>query len=91
MQQLDNPQLVPELLQLVAHVSTMRVVLRRWAGGDAAAASSITYPDRLLAAAQREFNRRGWGMPALCLLEIVQSCSTALSPTILHTAQITPF
>jgi hypothetical protein len=62
--QLDNARMVPELLQLVAHVSTMRVVLQRWARGDHAASSAITYPDRLLAHAQAEFNRRAGGRGA---------------------------
>ncbi|KAI8466963.1 MAG: hypothetical protein J3K34DRAFT_432029 [Monoraphidium minutum] len=54
---LDNPRMVPELLQLVAHVSTMRVVLQRWQRGDYAAASAITYPDKLLGHCEAEFNR----------------------------------
>lgn len=55
--QLDNARLVPELLQLVAHVSTMRVVLMRWEKGDYSASSAITYPDRLLGYCEAEFNR----------------------------------
>jgi hypothetical protein len=65
---LDNARLVPELLQLVAHVSTMRVVLRRWDRGDYAAASAITYPDKLLGGCEAEFNRQGgvFFAPAAC-------------------------
>ncbi|GBF90551.1 hypothetical protein Rsub_03122 [Raphidocelis subcapitata] len=55
--QLDSADLIPELLQLVAHVATMRVVLQRWERGDLAASSAITYPDRLLPRTQTEFNR----------------------------------
>lgn len=43
------------LLQLVAHVSTNRVVLSRWAAGEPGAASAIAYPDSLHPWASAQF------------------------------------
>ena len=48
---------VPELMQLVAHTCTARVVLQRWREGDLAARSRVSYPDGLLAWAQKTFLR----------------------------------
>lgn len=50
---LDDVGAVPELMQLVAHTCTARVVLQRWREGDLAARSRVSYPDGLLAWAQR--------------------------------------
>eukprot|EP00882_Tetradesmus_deserticola_P014431 GHRQ01015346.1.p1 GENE.GHRQ01015346.1~~GHRQ01015346.1.p1 ORF type:complete len:104 (+),score=50.98 GHRQ01015346.1:955-1266(+) len=46
---LDAQVVVPELLQLVAHVSAMRVNLARWQNGEPGAfyGSIISYPDKL--------------------------------------------
>lgn len=44
---LEASAMPPLLLQLVAHVSANRVVLARWAAGDADAASALPYPDTL--------------------------------------------
>jgi hypothetical protein len=55
--ELDDAALAPELMRLVAHVSALRVVLRRWADGELGAASSISYPDALLRHAEAAFRR----------------------------------
>jgi hypothetical protein len=52
---LDDIAAVPELMQLVAHTCTTRVVLQRWREGDLSARSRVSYPDGLLTWAQREF------------------------------------
>jgi hypothetical protein len=52
---LDDISIVPELMQLVAHTSTTRVVLQRWKEGDVSARSRVSYPDGLLAWAQGAF------------------------------------
>lgn len=52
---LDDVAAVPELMQLVAHTCTTRVVLQRWKEGDLSARSRVSYPDTLLAWSQRTF------------------------------------
>jgi hypothetical protein len=52
---LDDVAAVPELMQLVAHTCTTRVVLQRWTEGDLSARSRVSYPDTLLAWSQRTF------------------------------------
>lgn len=54
---LDAQQVVPELLQLIAHVSTMRVIIHRWQDGDYSSWSVISYPDKLQEYVLREFAR----------------------------------
>lgn len=38
----------PHLLQLVAHVTSARVMQRKWEAGELSSLSVITYPDRLV-------------------------------------------
>ena len=52
---LEEAAMPPALLQLVAHVSANRVVLARWAAGDLAEQSAITYPDTLHGWVEAEF------------------------------------
>lgn len=54
---LDDIAAVPELMQLVAHTCTTRVVLQRWQEGDLSARSRVSYPDGLLQWSRREFLR----------------------------------
>ncbi|KAF6258986.1 hypothetical protein COO60DRAFT_1701047 [Scenedesmus sp. NREL 46B-D3] len=56
---LDAQHVVPELLQLVAHVSAMRVILARWQNGEPGAfyGSTISYPDKLREFVVNEFAR----------------------------------
>eukprot|EP00879_Flechtneria_rotunda_P005273 GHRR01005559.1.p1 GENE.GHRR01005559.1~~GHRR01005559.1.p1 ORF type:complete len:130 (+),score=44.70 GHRR01005559.1:140-529(+) len=55
---LDAQHVVPELLQLVAHVSAMRVILHRWQDGDLFNHwSVISYPDKLREYVLQEFAR----------------------------------
>lgn len=52
---LESDSMSQLLLQLVAHVSGNRVVLRRWEEGDLTAWSSLPYPDRLPDYIRRQF------------------------------------
>jgi len=54
---LDVEHVVPELLQMVAHVATMRVMLKRWEEGEVNTHSVISYPNTLLDFVQKEFAR----------------------------------
>ncbi|KAL6756289.1 hypothetical protein V8C86DRAFT_100948 [Haematococcus lacustris] len=54
---LEGVALEPQLLQLVAHVSASRVVLERWAQGELATGSAISYPDKLEGMVRQEFAR----------------------------------
>ncbi|WIA09377.1 hypothetical protein OEZ85_008783 [Tetradesmus obliquus] len=56
---LDAQHVVPELLQLVAHVSAMRVILARWQDGEPGPfyGSMISYPDKLREFVITEFAR----------------------------------
>eukprot|EP00878_Enallax_costatus_P004346 GHUV01004581.1.p2 GENE.GHUV01004581.1~~GHUV01004581.1.p2 ORF type:complete len:196 (+),score=65.93 GHUV01004581.1:1905-2492(+) len=55
---LDAQHVVPELLQLVAHVSAMRVIIHRWQNGEAGSYwSAISYPDKLREYIIQEFAR----------------------------------
>ena len=49
--------LEPLLLQLVAHVSAYKVILRRWEDGFVSERSVIPYPDALHQWASKEFGR----------------------------------
>ncbi|KAF8073096.1 hypothetical protein HT031_000757 [Scenedesmus sp. PABB004] len=54
---LDARHVVPELLQLVAHVASMRVCLDTWRRGELDCWSAISYPDTLGEYVVREFAR----------------------------------
>lgn len=54
---LDSDQVEPLFLQLVAHVSAYKVVMRSWDEGDVNAWSSVTYPNTLLEYVEGEFRR----------------------------------
>eukprot|EP00775_Hariotina_reticulata_P010439 gene10439-10597_t len=54
---LDAQHVVPELLQLVAHVNTMRVILHKWKDGETHGWSVISYPDKLQEYVVNEFAR----------------------------------
>ena len=46
---LEGSEISPLLLQLVAHVSAYRVILKRWEVGETERQTAIPYPDALLA------------------------------------------
>ncbi|CAL8467388.1 g6925 [Coccomyxa elongata] len=54
---LQSARMEPLLLQLVAHVSAYRVILKRWEAGDLDEWSAITYPDKLHEYVTEEFRR----------------------------------
>ena len=54
---LESTTIEPLLLQLVAHVSAYRVILRRWEEGALAEGSHISYPDGVHAWASEQFRR----------------------------------
>ena len=54
---LEGSTIEPILLQLVAHVSAYKVILRQWREGNKGEHSVIKYPDEVHAWAQREFRR----------------------------------
>eukprot|EP00877_Chromochloris_zofingiensis_P001300 jgi/Chrzof1/11170/Cz05g26150.t1 len=54
---LESSTIIPELLQLVAHMATSRVMLQRWKDGEFDTKSVISYPDKLLGFIQDEFDR----------------------------------
>lgn len=47
----------PLLLQLVAHVSAYKVVMKAWDEGNVEAWSAVTYPNTLLQYVEAEFKR----------------------------------
>jgi hypothetical protein len=75
---LDAQHVVPELLQLVAHVSAMRVILARWAVA-AAAAAGATWA--AAAAAAAALPGTALHVPLLCRLQVLllAGCSWVLS------------
>ncbi|KAI3429325.1 hypothetical protein D9Q98_005420 [Chlorella vulgaris] len=54
---LRTPYIDPLLLQLVAHVSANKVILRRWEEGSVREWSAISYPNQLLDYVTTEFKR----------------------------------
>ncbi|PRW60629.1 hypothetical protein C2E21_0788 [Chlorella sorokiniana] len=54
---LRTPYIDPLLLQLVAHVSANKVILRRWEEGNVREWSAISYPNQLLDYITSEFKR----------------------------------
>jgi len=54
---LESTSIHPSLLQFVAHVSSLRVVLRQWEEGDLSHWSAVTYPDALLEYIENEFKK----------------------------------
>ena len=54
---LEGTSIEPILLQLVAHVSAYKVILRQWREGNKGEHSVIKYPDEVHAWAQDEFRR----------------------------------
>ncbi|KAL4427457.1 hypothetical protein ABPG77_000746 [Micractinium sp. CCAP 211/92] len=54
---LRTPYIDPLLLQLVAHVSANKVILRRWEEGSVREWSAISYPNQLLDYITAEFKR----------------------------------
>jgi len=54
---LDSWRLEPALLALVAHVTSTRVMLQKWAAGDEKAWSLISYPEDLAEWVGEEFGR----------------------------------
>lgn len=54
---LESHSMEPLLLQLVAHVSAYRVIIKRWEEGHIEEWSQISFPDRLLPWAQLEFSK----------------------------------
>ncbi|KAK9863401.1 hypothetical protein WJX84_008631 [Apatococcus fuscideae] len=54
---LESSMMEPLLLQLVAHVSAFKVILRRWEEGHVAERSAIPYPDKVVDYAEQEFRK----------------------------------
>ena len=54
---LEGERIDPLLLQLVAHVSAYKVIMRRWREGDLREHSTIQYPEELFEWVSREFGR----------------------------------
>lgn len=52
---LESRAIHPSLLQLVAHVSSMRVIIRGWEEGRLSEWSAVSYPDELLPYIEAEF------------------------------------
>ena len=50
---LDSPALWPLMLQLVAHVSALKVTMAQWQRGERTPISILPYPDKLLNYARR--------------------------------------
>ena len=53
---LEGSEMHPVLLQLVAHVSAYKVILRRWEAGETERETAIPYPDDLLAWVSEAFD-----------------------------------
>jgi hypothetical protein len=54
---LESANIDPVLLQFVAHVSSYRVILKRWEEGATAEWSAVSYPDKLPQYVDREFKK----------------------------------
>ncbi len=54
---LESSEIEPLLLQLVAHVSAYKVILKQWEGGDTSTHSTISYPDGIHAWVADHFQR----------------------------------
>lgn len=54
---LESHTMEPLLLQLVAHVSAYRVIIKRWTEGHVEEWSQISFPDQLLPWAEKEFSK----------------------------------
>ena len=54
---LEATYIDPLLLQFVAHVSSYRVILKRWEEGAINEWSAVSYPDKLPGYVEREFKR----------------------------------
>ena len=54
---LEGTSIEPTLLQLVAHVSAYKVILRQWEQGAIDQVSAISYPDHIHEWISREFSR----------------------------------
>jgi len=54
---LESANIDPVLLQFVAHVSSYRVILKRWEEGATAEWSAVSYPDKLPQYVEREFKK----------------------------------
>ena len=54
---LESSRIEPLLLQLVAHVSAYKVILKQWEAGDASQHSVVPYPDGIHTFVEREFGK----------------------------------
>lgn len=54
---LESSSIEPLLLQFVAHVSSYRVILKRWEEGAIGEWSAVSYPDKLPEYVEREFKK----------------------------------